>query len=365
MIYIFYLASGNSRRYNNQNKLLTDFSGKPLYRHGLDTLQHAVLNRSDCKIIVVSRYDDILQYAKDNNIDAVYSEDSIKGVSYSIKDGLKSVDRISHKDYISFMVADQPFLRSATIQEMLDTLTEEIEILSLCHDEKLGNPKVFSGRFGPGFYKLTGDEGGKEIVKNHRVKKLQVASSIELLDIDTEDDLNFITNIFITGSVKVGKTTLIRNVMTRLEMSYNGYLTLPRETGLKRNTYDMKDMQKGISEPISEHSQGLFKGIERTFEEFGVCCIRECLENEVPYVVLDEIGRFESRCVNFLNMLEQAFDSSKIVIAVLKKEPLPHIQAYRARNDSVVLDLDKMSMREAEEQFIHFLHEKNRLLRTN
>lgn len=342
-----------------------DFQGKPLYRHGLDTLQYAVSSRTDCQIIVVSRYDDVLQYAKNNNMETVYSEDSIKGVSYSIKDGLKSVDSISDKDFISFFVADQPFLRSDTIRELLDTLTEKIEILSLCHDEKLGNPKIFSGSLVSEFYKLTGDEGGRVILKNHIVEKLQIASSIEFLDIDTEDALSSVTNIFVTGSMKVGKTTLIRNVITKLNISYNGYLTLPREIGEQGNTYVMKDMQKGTSEPISEYSQGFFKGIEPTFEEFGVHCIQECLENEMPYVLLDEIGRFESRCDKFLNMLEQAFDSSKIVIAVLKKESLPHIQKYRLRKDSVVLDLDKISMNEAEAQLIDFLYEKNRLLCTN
>lgn len=55
--YIIYLASGNSRRFKG-NKLLFPFQNKPLYQHALDL----ILKKYD-HVIVVSQYDEILQYA--------------------------------------------------------------------------------------------------------------------------------------------------------------------------------------------------------------------------------------------------------------------------------------------------------------
>lgn len=164
-----------------------------------------------------------------------------------------------------------------------------------------------------------------------------------------------ITNIFITGIRKIGKTTLVRNVMEKLEMSYNGYLTLPDTTYVEGNTYVMQDMRTGEREPISEYDNGVFQVVQSTFDNLGVRCIHDSMQAEEPWIILDEIGRFESRSMGFLQMLERAFDSPKIVVGVLKKEEIPYIQEYKKRSDSVVLDLDEMDMSEAEMQLTFHL----------
>ncbi len=354
MIHIFYLASGNSRRFLGKNKLLIDFFGKPLFCHGLDALINVVNIRNDCQIVVVSRYEEILRYAEKNFVKAVCSEKSVNGISYSIVDGIKAVGEVAETDFMMFCVADQPFLREETIEELLAELTCSTDILSLCHEDMLGNPKIFSGKLVSELNNLTGDEGGKSILCNRDVKKVQVASSLELVDIDRADYLSNITNIFITGRIKVGKSTLIRKVMGNY--SHDGFLTLPDKVFNTGKTYTMKDIKTGYSEKISEHKEGVFYPVESTFENLGVNILEEAIKSKGKYVVLDEIGRFERRCTKFLSALEQVFDSKKIVVAVLKKENLPHIEKYRKRNDSLLLDLDKMSFLDAEKQLIFLLN---------
>lgn len=355
MIFVIYLASGNSKRFLNKNKLLIDFRGKPLFRHGLDTLYRVTQKREDCEIVVVSRYDEILQYANHKGFRAVYSQDSVKGLSYSIIDGLTSIGTITDEDFIVFMVADQPFLRAETIKGLFSNVTPDIEVMSLSYEDRLGNPKIFSGKLVSELRKLVGDVGGKQILHNHQVTRFLVASSLELLDIDREDYLNHITNIFITGSRKIGKTTLIRTVMTKLGMPYNGYLTVPDEVYSEGSTYVMIDMKTGDKMPISKYEQGMFRPIESTFEAFGVQCIQTSLQSEEPYAIFDEVGRFERQCNGFLEALTCALDSSKLIVAVLKKEEIAHIKEYKKRKDCVVLDLDGMSMEEAEEQLVVLL----------
>lgn len=60
--HILYLAAGSSSRFGS-NKLLCPLEGKPLFRHGLDTLAALVQGRKDCDLTVVSRYAPILEAA--------------------------------------------------------------------------------------------------------------------------------------------------------------------------------------------------------------------------------------------------------------------------------------------------------------
>lgn len=355
MIYFFYLASGNSKRFSSVNKLLIDFEGKPLFCHGLDMLCEVLKQRNDCKVVIVSRYDEILQYANNKGLQSVYCAESVKGLSYSIKAGLKIVDDISNSDFISFVVADQPFLRSATIIDLLNKITPKTQVLSLAHGEKFGNPKIFSGKFLKDFLELTGDDGGKSIIKNNEISTVQVGSSLELKDVDSSDYLSDISNIFITGTKKVGKSTLINEVLEELNINCSGYVTLPEKSYKDGNTYRMHELNTENSAPISKFEDYRFKPIESIFENFGKKCVEKALNSCEKVVLLDEIGRFERNCTAFLNSLEMAFNSEKTVIAVLKKEEITHIQRYKYRSDSILIDLDIVPYNEAKKQLIYFL----------
>lgn len=82
--HIIYLAAGNSRRFGS-NKLLHITQGKPLYRHGLDMLMEFCRKHTDCTLLVVSQYEEILHQAEKCGIRAVYSPLSVKGMSYTIR----------------------------------------------------------------------------------------------------------------------------------------------------------------------------------------------------------------------------------------------------------------------------------------
>ena len=61
--HIIYLAAGSGSRFGS-NKLLCPLEGKPLFRHGLDTLAGLVRARKDCDLTIVSRYGPVLEAAQ-------------------------------------------------------------------------------------------------------------------------------------------------------------------------------------------------------------------------------------------------------------------------------------------------------------
>ncbi len=244
--HILYLASGSSRRFG-ENKLLYPFRGKPLFLHGLECLHSYVQKHTDCTLTVVSRYESIRRKAAEMGIAAVDSPESEKGVSYTIKAGIAalstspsasltdvpnpipncsdSADRgvpsvlNPSADLLLFVVADQPFLREASIarlfEEYLDCrdngshLSHDCEVraceihdseevrtceaspvgASLAWGNRPGNPVLFSASLIPELMALEGDKGGRAVLRRHPHIFVQAEAEEELYDIDTLQDL--------------------------------------------------------------------------------------------------------------------------------------------------------------------------------
>ena len=65
---VIYLASGNSKRFGQENKLLQMIGTKPMYRYGLDRLIDICKDHEGFEIIVVTQYQEI-RHAKSDVID--------------------------------------------------------------------------------------------------------------------------------------------------------------------------------------------------------------------------------------------------------------------------------------------------------
>ena len=189
MIHILYLASGSGRRFG-ANKLLAEFRGKPVFRWGLDTLLEVERYRSDCAVLVVSRYEEIRDTARGLGLSAVDSPDSERGISHTIRAGLEALD-VNDGDYLLFVVADQPHMSRKTVEELLDQAKAGVLAATAAFGAREGNPALFSADLLPELLALEGDRGGRKVLKNYpgQVKKVQVSSETELFDVDTPADM--------------------------------------------------------------------------------------------------------------------------------------------------------------------------------
>lgn len=186
--HIIYLAAGNSRRFGS-NKLLHIYEGKPLYRHGLDMLSELCRNRSDCSLMVVSQYPEILEYAGKKGICSINSPDSSKGMSYTIKAAIDALENVKEEDFLLFVVADQPYLTAHTVARILECAAPGVEGVSAAFRERPGNPVLFSARLIPELLTLQGDEGGRRALVGHSCSYVDVGDERELIDIDVPDKL--------------------------------------------------------------------------------------------------------------------------------------------------------------------------------
>lgn len=143
--------------------------------------------RMDCSLTVVSQYPEILSYAGEKGIHAVYSPDSRKGMSYTIRAALGALDPISEEDFLLFVVADQPYLTAGTLEKILGYACPGTETVSAAYQGVPGNPTMFSARLRPELLALGGDEGGRKVIRRHACIYVDAADKKEMYDIDTPE----------------------------------------------------------------------------------------------------------------------------------------------------------------------------------
>ena len=109
---ILYLAAGNSRRFG-ENKLLYPLDGKAVYRHLLDRLAQIAGRHENWELLVVTQYERILEelapLVKAGRLQTMFSPDSEKGISYTIRAGIEAAEK-QNADACACFVADQPYL---------------------------------------------------------------------------------------------------------------------------------------------------------------------------------------------------------------------------------------------------------------
>ena len=194
------MASGYGRRYGS-NKLLEEFRGKPLFVHALE---QAAGSGAD-SICVVTRYLEIRDYVdrwkkagrRDSMDGETLSEDRQfshpeRGISESLRLGLSARPEA---DGCCFMVCDQPLLTSGTLRRMMKAFCCNPDAIFVCSDgRRRGNPVLFPKELFGELMQLTGDNGGRQILRKYpgRIREIIAARPEELCDIDSAKDLEFL-----------------------------------------------------------------------------------------------------------------------------------------------------------------------------
>ena len=185
-INLILLAAGNSDRFKG-NKLLTTVNDKPMYMNVVEkTLK---LKFKVNKIILVTQYEEIKEALVEQPIQIIMNKNSELGIAHSIKLGIS--DNIEADAYM-FMVCDQPFILLESMEKLIDRFMKSNKGMACVQYEgKLGNPTIFSRKYTKELLSLNGDVGGKSIIKKHLddLEKVEISHKVELMDIDTREEL--------------------------------------------------------------------------------------------------------------------------------------------------------------------------------
>lgn len=190
---VIYLAAGNSRRFGS-NKLLYELDGMQLYLHLLNRLLEICERHEEWEVIVVTQYQSICDEAGKMGIRAVFSPESHRGASYSVKAGLHAAAELLAEETgaCAFFAADQPYLTEESAECFLREMERRGAKLGcvMCEDYQ-GNPAWFSKKYFAELEELEGDQGGKRVLRKHQQEVLYFTGmdKNELRDIDFISDI--------------------------------------------------------------------------------------------------------------------------------------------------------------------------------
>lgn len=152
-----------------------------------------------------------------------------------------------------------------------------------------------------------------------------------------------ITNIFLTGKISVGKSTVLEKVLCHhlfRELKIGGFrIRKLIENGT--HTGYLLDVINGESVTFAHVHRQTDQKFNRyfvdpsVFEIWGVFALQSALEN-ADVIVLDEIGIIEKDCDTFKRSVFECLDSEKIVFGIYQQRADWFAKSLNERNDSVV-----------------------------
>lgn len=187
MIYGIILAAGEGKRMGKV-KLTLPLGDKQLIEWVLQAVKLTPLDRY---FLVVRPEDkDIIKIGKAWGAEIVLNPDFRKGMSTSIK---KALLKINNQEVEGFflILGDQPLITSKIINKLIKSFSPgKEEIIVPYFKDKRGNPVLFDICWKDELIAVTGDVGGRVLIKAHpeKIKRVNISDRAILFDIDQEKD---------------------------------------------------------------------------------------------------------------------------------------------------------------------------------
>jgi len=187
MIYGIILAAGEGKRMGKV-KLTLPLGNKKLIEW---VLQEAKLTPLDKYFLVVRPEDkDIIKIGKAWGAEIVLNPDFRKGMSTSIKKALLKINTQEVEGFF-LILGDQPLITSKIINKLIKSFSPgKREIVVPYYENRRGNPVLFDIYWKDELMAITGDVGGRVLIKAHpeKLKRVNILDEAILFDIDQEKD---------------------------------------------------------------------------------------------------------------------------------------------------------------------------------
>jgi len=199
MISAVLLAAGESKRMGTLKQLI-ELDGEPMALRSLRTLLAAPIDEI---IIVLGNSHTVVSEKLFLNIStaemtphgcvavrSVVNRQSHEGMGSSIKTGIHALSPSSEAAVIA--LADQPFIRSCTVTELIRAFTASGKGIALPrYGGRRGHPVIFNAKYYQSLCALSPDRGANTILRDNSydILILDVDDEGILIDIDTPEDL--------------------------------------------------------------------------------------------------------------------------------------------------------------------------------
>ena len=201
MISALILAAGESRRMGKQNKLLLPIGGEAL----LVKLVASVCASDVGQVLVVIGHEaeKIRRELNEFPLNFVYNPNFSEGMTTSIKYGVKEIS--NECDGLLICLGDMPFINTSEINKLIHAYVKNrIKgkglIVVPVFKRQRGNPVLFSIEFRNDILKHKKVSGCKEVIMKNSDSVMEIEMDDEkmLLDVDTMEDYQSVSDLFVT-----------------------------------------------------------------------------------------------------------------------------------------------------------------------
>lgn len=166
-------------------------------------------------------------------------------------------------------------------------------------------------------------------------------------------------NIFLTGPIRYGKSTLLGQIILESGSPVAGYFIQRLIAEGQTRAFHLVDISSEPYVPdlevedVNEYANIIGYIGERMswhpeiLENAGAQIIRQALSDQAPLLLMDELGRIELQAPGFQQAVFDALGSRQTVLGVIKPEHNAFLDAIRSRDDVVILDLNKITYQDA------------------
>ncbi len=193
-IAIVILAAGKSERLGSPKQLLA-YKGKNLLRLTVDA---ALETECAAVFVVLGANSNLLkQELKDKPVTVLENTNWEEGMASSIRYALQYITgTILRPDSIIFTVCDQPFVNSGLLLNLMKrkNKTGMPIVASDYGGEKKGVPALFHRSIFAALMELKGDTGARKILVDNADKVATIPFPEGIIDIDTKEDYEILTN---------------------------------------------------------------------------------------------------------------------------------------------------------------------------
>jgi molybdenum cofactor cytidylyltransferase len=176
------LAAGSARRMG-EDKLIADLGGKPLAEHVLTAIHAAGLAGP---IVAVAPGSSLLSRFEGRGR-FVEVTDHALGMGHSLRAAIGQVP----PEWTAALIclADMPFVRPKTLALLASRATVGA-IIRPIHEGRPGNPLLWGRDHFAMLARLTGDRGGRDLLRQHPAELMECGDGGVLIDIDTPEALD-------------------------------------------------------------------------------------------------------------------------------------------------------------------------------
>ena len=183
------LAGGMSTRMGPTNKLLVDLDGEPMVRQ---VVKVAVDSHVDL-VTVVTGYqaDEVTARVNDLACKIVHNPAYAEGLASTLGAGLASLPQTVEATVV--VLGDMPKVSSQHINRLVETYVSATttDIVVPTYKGRFGNPVLFARRYFAQLMALTGDIGGRRLLRQYRERVCEIPMDDDavLLDVDRPCEL--------------------------------------------------------------------------------------------------------------------------------------------------------------------------------